>query len=469
MTGLRGALVGAFVIAGLLLFAGGLFLIGDRRLLFAEPFELNATFGRVSGLQVGSRVRLSGLEAGEVLEIPVPPRPSEPFRVRMRIREDLRQLIRADSVPAIQTDGIVGNTFIQISVGTEGAAVVSPGATLTGRDPIEIADLIQEGRDAFRTVAAEVTGLKDEVQTAIEALTGTAETATEVIGNVGEKIETLTAASAGVVQDAQSVLAEANAVVRNIREGRGTIGKLATDDALYERVVNASREVEQSMRNVREMTDRTRELVTSFAARDGTAQQVALSLRNALADVQEATSDLAEGTEALKRNFLFRGFFNDRGFFDLDSVSREAYQAGALERDRTAVRIWIDAGRLFATDAAGVERLGDEGRRRLDSAMADLVRYPRDSPLVVEGYAGRSEGEPAYLQSVDRAQLVREYLLARFRRQASLTDIMPMGSVAVGSPSGDGRWSGVALALFVRNDVLSRTGASGGSQGRSTR
>jgi phospholipid/cholesterol/gamma-HCH transport system substrate-binding protein len=469
MTGLRGALVGAFVIAGLLLFAGGLFLIGDRRLLFAEQFELNATFGRVTGLQVGARVRLSGLEAGEVLEIQVPRRPSEPFRVRMRILENLRQLVRADSVPAIQTDGIVGNTFIQITVGTEVAPVVSPGDTLTGRDPIEIADLILEGRNTFRTVAVEITDLKDDVEGAIQALTATAETTTEVIDSVGEHVETLTAASAGAVQNAQAVLAEANAIVRNIREGRGTIGRLANDEALYERVVSASREVEQSMKNVREMTDRTRELVTIFTARDGTAQQIAVALRNALTDVQEATSDLAEGTEALKRNFLFRGFFQDRGFFDLDTVSREAYQAGALERDRTAIRIWIDAGLLFARDAAGAERLSDEGRRRLDSAMADLVRYPRDSPLVVEGYGDLSGGESAYLQSVDRAQLVREYLLARFRRQATLTDIMPMGSDAVGSPSGDRRWSGVALALFVRNDVLRRTGAPGGSQGGATR
>ena len=89
--------------------------------------------------------------------------------------------------------------------------------------------------------------------------------------------------------------------------------------------------------------------------------------------------------------------------------------------------------------------------------MADLVRYPKDSPLVVEGYAEPSEGEPPYLRSVDRAQLVRDYLLARFRRQATLTDIMPMGENAVGSPRGDDHWSGVALALFVRNDVLGRT------------
>ncbi|MBI3048519.1 MAG: hypothetical protein HYY76_09455 [Acidobacteria bacterium] len=57
---------------------------------------------------------------------------------------------------------------------------------------------------------------------------------------------------------------------------------------------------------------------------------------------------------------------------------------------------------------------------------------------------------------MDRAQVVRDYLLGRFRRQATITGIMPMSDVAPGSPRGDGRWSGVALALFVRNDALGR-------------
>lgn len=460
MTRLRTALVGGFVIVGLTLFAGGLFVIGDRRLLFAEQFELNATFGKVTGLQVGTRVRLAGLDAGEVLEIVVPATPAERFRVRMRMREDLRQLVRADSVPAIQTDGIVGNAFIQVSVGSPTAPVVLPGATLQGRDPIEFADLIEEGRTTFRTVAAEFSDISGDVGAAVRALTGTADTTTRVIDEVGKNVETMTAHSAQVIADAQSALTEAQQLVGDIRAGKGTIGRLVADDALYEQVVLASRDVAQSMENVRQMTEQTRELVTSFAARDGTAQQIAVALRAALSDVQEATADLSEGTEALKRNFLFRGFFRDRGFFDLDSVSREAYQAGALEKDRTRIRIWLEGDLLFARDAAGAERLTDDGRRRLDSAMADLVRYPRDSPLVVEGYASDSGGEPAYLQSIDRAELVREYLLSRFRRQATLTDIMPMGALATGSPSGDRRWSGVALAMFVRNDVLSRTVAS---------
>ncbi len=120
------------------------------------------------------------------------------------------------------------------------------------------------------------------------------------------------------------------------------------------------------------------------------------------------------------------------------------------------MRIWIDAAVLFARDAEGLERLTDEGRRRIDSAMAQLVRYPRDSPLVVEGYAQDAGGESACLLSVDRAQAVRDHLLARFRRNATLTDIMPMAEEATGSPRGDNRWSGVALTMFVRNEALSR-------------
>ena len=458
MTRMRGVVVGAFVLGGLVLFGTGLFLIGDRRLLFSDQFELNATFGRVTGLEVGTQVRLAGLPAGEVLEVRIPAKPSEPFVVRMRLREDLRPLITADSVPAVQTDGIVGNAFIQVGIGSDEAPVVSPGDTLTGRDPVEFADLIQEGQETFRTVAAEIIDLRGEVSMAITGLTNTAETATMMIGEVGTHVESIAEASADVVRDAQAALAEARGVLTDVRAGRGTIGRLLTDDALYERVVAGSQEVELAVRNIREMTDRTRETIESLSGPQGSAQQIATTMRNALVEVQEATADLAEGTEALKRNFLFRGFFEDRGFFDLDTISREAYLAGVLERDRTAVRIWIDADLLFVLDpVSGVERLTDDGRRRIDTAMADLVQYPADSPLVVEGYA---EGEVAYLRSADRAQTVREYVSTRFRRRTTLTDIMPLSADAAGSPRADGRWSGVALVLFVDNAVLAETAAA---------
>ena len=51
----------------------------------------------------------------------------------------------------MQTDGIVGGAFIQIGGGTDDARMVEPGETITGVDPIAFADLIEEGRETFRT------------------------------------------------------------------------------------------------------------------------------------------------------------------------------------------------------------------------------------------------------------------------------------------------------------------------------
>jgi phospholipid/cholesterol/gamma-HCH transport system substrate-binding protein len=451
----RKALIGLFLLGGLVLFGTGLFLIGDRRLLFDPRFELYTAFGKVTGLQVGTRVRVAGLDAGEVLEIALPARPSEPFRIRMRLREDLRPLVRVDSVSALQTDGIVGNAFVQIGRGTDQARMVEPGETIAGRDPVEFADLIDEGRETFRAVALQIRELTDESGEAIDAIGDVARSAQTVIDDVGGEVRVITSASAQVAQDARKVIAETEGLLSDARAGKGTIGKFLTDDSMYERFVSIAAETEETVKGMRAAADGARSLVDGFGAREGAAQQIVQTLRETLADTREVMSDLSEGTEALKRNFLFRGFFEQRGFFDLDAISVDAYATGALEgKDRTALRVWIDAAGLFASDVEGVERLTDAGRRRLDSAMADLVRYPRDTPLIVEGYADGSEGRPTYLVSSDRAQAVREYLLSRYRRRVTLTGAMPMSSYAPGSPAGNDRWSGVALTLFVRHDAL---------------
>jgi phospholipid/cholesterol/gamma-HCH transport system substrate-binding protein len=451
----RNVLVGAFVMAGLALFAVGLFLVGDRRLLFTPSFELHTTFTKVSGLQVGTKVRVAGLDAGEVLNIAIPSRPSEPFRVRMRLRDDLRPLVRADSVCAVQTDGIVGSAFIQVGRGTDESPIVEAGSTIEGMDPVEFADLIQEGRQTFQTVAREISELGADMADVVDGLTEITRSTSELITDVGSDVKLISAASARFVEDSERLLADARGIAADIRAGEGSLGKLLTDDALYRSWVNILDEAEQTVSSLRRTTDRAREMVDSMGSRDGAAQQIVQSLRDTLTDTREVMSDLSEGTEALKRNFLFRGFFRDRGFFDLDAISSEAYVAGALEgRDRTVLRVWVDGAGLFATAPDGREVLTDEGRQRLDSAMADLVRYPRDSPLIIEGYADGSDGGAAYLVSSDRAETVRDYVLTRFRRQVTLTGVMPLGTDAPQSPRGDGRWSGVALALFVRNDAL---------------
>jgi outer membrane protein OmpA-like peptidoglycan-associated protein len=118
------------------------------------------------------------------------------------------------------------------------------------------------------------------------------------------------------------------------------------------------------------------------------------------------------------------------------------------------LRIWIGTPVLFERDAAGRERISDAGKVRLDSAMSQFLKYPKNSPLVVEGYARPpATRDERFLLSRTRAGLVRDYIIEKFGLDPNYIGIMPMGSEAVDSPAGS-EWDGVALAMFVSTAAL---------------
>jgi phospholipid/cholesterol/gamma-HCH transport system substrate-binding protein len=443
----RSAAVGAFVIGGLLLFAVGLFLIGDRRLLFGDTFHAYAEFSSIAGLANGATVRVAGLNAGEVESISVPGSPSGRFRVRMRIRSDLHPLVRLDSVASIQNDGLVGNKFVQIETGSDGSPAVADQGTIASREPFDLANLLARMSDTIDTVNETIADLRGEVEETLGAVTDTARTAQGVISDVGRDAQT-------ILTSAERISRDVERVITGVKDGRGTIGRLITDDGLYERARGIAAEAESIMTNLRQATAEARAAMTEFRSGGGPAKGLTADLQQTLAAAREAMTNLEESTEALKRNFLVRGFFNRRGYFDLDDVTVQQYRAGALDTsERRALRIWIRADLLFEQDAAGAERLSDAGRARLDSAMSQFVKYPRTSPLVLEGYAAAVTADARHLLSRRRAVLVRDYVVGKYGLDPTVVATMAMGNEAEDSPSGR-TWDGVALAMFVPTSAL---------------
>ena len=443
----RLALVGTFVIGGLLLFAVGLFMIGDRRLLFTERFEVEADFGNVTGIAIGTGVRLAGFDAGEVLGIEIPLNPGERFLVRMRVREDLRPLVRTDSVAAVLTDGLLGSVFIQIREGSAGEPEVVDGGRISGLDAVEIADLIEEGRDAFQTVA-------DEMSEALAALVVPIEATTKLVSNVGADIEAITGDAAEVTRHARVILAETQRLIAALSAGESTLGQLLGDDALYQGLVGTVQETEATMHAVRKSAERLEQVVARLGGPEGDATRLMADAGEAAALARNAMADIAENTEALKRSWPFSGFFADRGFYNLDQLTRDEYRELFRDDRYTPLRIWVEGDLLFETDGDERVTLAASAVARLDEAMAGLLAYPRDSPIVVEGYAAGGGAGLEYRQSQARADLVRSHLARAYRRAASLTGAMPMGAAAEGSPSRDGSWDGVALTMFVDTERL---------------
>jgi phospholipid/cholesterol/gamma-HCH transport system substrate-binding protein len=443
MASSRLVIVGLFVVGGVVLFAAGLFLIGDRRGLFAQNFEVFAEFSELAGLENGAVARVAGMDAGEVVQIQVPPSPTAKFRVRIRVREELHGVVRTDSVASIQNEGLVGNKFLQIEGGSDKAPRAPHGSTIRSRDPFDIADMLQQMSETLTLVTDTVDMLRVEIQTAIRTISDAAGETRDMITAARDDVES-------IVADGRRITADMRSVMDDVASGRGTIGKLITDDALYQKARDIAGEAERVVANLREATVEAKEAIGEFRGRSGDATQgIAAELRQTLAHARDAMAGLAESADALKRNFFLRGYFNRRGYFDLSEIGVDAYRDGALERDgRRALRIWLDADRLFTSSPDGTEKLTVAGRAQVDAAMSEFLGYPPASPIVIEGYAAGATDAERYVRSRDRAAEVREYVLGHYKLDANRVGLMPLGSQADSSPTG-GTWNGVAIAIFV--------------------
>jgi phospholipid/cholesterol/gamma-HCH transport system substrate-binding protein len=439
--------VGLFVVTGLALFAVGLFMIGDRQMAFARKFVVYTEFAKIPGLGPGSIVRVSGAKAGSVKEILPPTKPSEKFRVKMEVAEDLHPLVRTDSIAAIEIEGLVGGTFLSIGTGTDQASRAAENSTIPSREPFAIADLLQQMSDTIVKVNKTIDDLQDDVKRAVVAIGDTAGNANALILSVSDDVQKMASAGARISGDAA-------AIADSIRQGKGSLGKLVNDDELYQRAVSVAKSAEEIASNAREVVEQARQAFVQLQGKDGPVQSMAANVKQTLDDAQIAMAGFAENMEAVKRNFFFRGYFNKRGYFSLSDLTPAEYRQGVLTNrgDRRMLRVWLKADVLFAPAENG-DDLTDDGKARLDSAIASYLEHINSAIVMVEGYAQQGTTDEQYRRSRARAATAREYLIGRFHLDPQRAGLMPLGSKSTGSPA-DTPWDGIAIAVFLDKQLV---------------
>src|SRR5438874_3879922 len=110
-------LLGIVVLLGLGLASTGLFAIGKRQWLWSDTFHVRAAFKEISGVEPGTRVRVQGVEAGEVESVQAPNAPGGNVMLRLRLDSRLRPLIRQDGAVRIVSEGLIGGKVVEIDPG----------------------------------------------------------------------------------------------------------------------------------------------------------------------------------------------------------------------------------------------------------------------------------------------------------------------------------------------------------------
>src|SRR5436189_6460290 len=97
--------LGVFIVIALLIFAAGVFWIGNKQFLFHSTYRLQAEFQNVAGLNGGAEVRVGGIHEGTVRQIQLPMRPNEKVRVLMDMAGADRRGVKDCSVASIRARG----------------------------------------------------------------------------------------------------------------------------------------------------------------------------------------------------------------------------------------------------------------------------------------------------------------------------------------------------------------------------
>lgn len=303
-TSLSRARVGFLIFVGALTFTIGIFFVGEKSQLFSQAFFVRVNFANVEGVKPGANVMLSGYNVGTVSDIMLAP-DADSILLLLRIDSDVRAFIKTDSRAEIKQEGLVGNKFISVSIGSPNARELPNYGFIYGVPPFALSSIA----DNFISIADTV----------------------KLIAN------------------------ELNLLLHRMNTGGGTVGKLLTDDEFYTRLVNVTAEMEQGLQLTnKKISELSKLLSNSVRTLDAIAVKADTAMDNTVRMTDHAASILkkvndGQGTVGL--------LMNDRALYDslvmfLASLTDVTYDAGnAAEQAASSIHAmrehWL-FGRVFA-------------------------------------------------------------------------------------------------------------------------
>jgi len=238
--------VGVFVLIGLVAFLGMIYALGARARLFEPRYTIHAEFNEVGGLVEGATVRLAGVQIGRVTGVRLPADPGGKVRVDLTIGRQFANRVRKNSVARIETQGLLGDKIIELSVGTVAAAAVKAGDTIDSQESQDIGRVMAQSGQVIKSVSALAESLRETAQKLnqsglIEEATATVTSARKVTDQVGRVIaevergkgwaHVLVYEEPAALRRLNEVIASTQSVLERVQRGEGAAGVLVSPES----------------------------------------------------------------------------------------------------------------------------------------------------------------------------------------------------------------------------------------------
>ncbi len=195
--------VGSFVLMAVLALTFFIISISDLS-VFEKGRHIQVVFGFASGLREAAPVRLAGVEVGLVKKLQVFVDGNDGGKTRVRVTAWIKgdTAIPVDSNVTINQLGILGEKYLEIIPGSS-TDVIKDNGLITGHDPVAIEKITEKMDSLMTKLELTVDNINNDILT--DKNKKSLEDALEGFGSLGT----------------------------DLKEGRGTLGKLLTDESIY--------------------------------------------------------------------------------------------------------------------------------------------------------------------------------------------------------------------------------------------
>ena len=280
-------IVGGFVLLTFLLLLAGVLVAGHAQHWFEAKYEVGLKFPAEGSmeLQKGAEVMLLGAKVGSVQDIAVDD--DGHISGTMRVRGPFMRFVRADSIALVKKKMVVtGDAYVELTRGT-GAELPRTGGEIECVKDTEIIQMLEEALESIRKEALNTLAL---VNAAIAEYTDLAAGMNDTDGNL------------------QSLLANANGLLEDVRKGPGVPAKLLNDPAMAKDVEDIVGQIQALMAKVNAMAVDVQKVVGKLPPM---ADVVAGEVDNLPALAGDAQTLMRETTtllDGLQKHWLLRKY-----------------------------------------------------------------------------------------------------------------------------------------------------------------
>lgn len=306
--------LGVFTIAGLLFLILLLYMIGKNKNLFGDTYILKARFENIQGLIEGNNVRYAGIETGTVKDISIIN--DTTLEITMVIEKAMRQIIKKNAMVSVGTEGFVGNKVVNITPSRQPAALAVEGDILLSKRSVSLEDMLEKLSGTNNDIGEIVAELKSAIHHI-----NSSEAFWSLLNDKGIPVNVKLAAAnvRSATERADAMVKTLQEIAKGIQAGKGSAGSLLKDTLfafnLNESVLKIKTagvqadsmiaEVNKTIRSVRQDIENGKGMANAVLRDSLMVQKLSAIINN----MQQGTDGFNQNMEALKHNFLFRGYF----------------------------------------------------------------------------------------------------------------------------------------------------------------